>query len=123
MSEVTSRAVADNLAKLNSEVYRHTADGSVGPSCIVAWRNRKGGYHRGGGGDQSYTDGVLDAISPPLPIIANGMDIRALVGVLMPNMEKMIEAARGGEPPKELDKDELNAVLARLPHKANEEFR
>ena len=43
----SSRAVADHLAKLNNDVA--IADESVGPRCIVAWRSRKNGIHKGGG--------------------------------------------------------------------------
>lgn len=43
----SSRAVADHLAKLNDDVA--IADESVGPRCIVAWRSRKNGIHKGGG--------------------------------------------------------------------------
>lgn len=121
--QVTARALSDHLAKLNLNVHRHIADGTVGPSCIVAWRNRKSGHYKGGGGHQSYTDGLRDANSPSLPTIANGMDINALVGVMMPRMMKSFEAMRAGEPAKEFDKDELNAELARLPDKPDEQLR
>lgn len=62
-------------------------------------------------------------IAPSLPTIANGMDINALVGVMMPRMMKSFEAMRAGEPAKEFDKDELNAELARLPDKPDEQLR
>lgn len=39
---------------------------------------------------------------------------------MMPRMTKMFEAMRAGQPAKELDKDELNAELARLPDKPDE---
>lgn len=121
--QVTSRAVSDHLAKLNSKVHRHITDGTVGPSCIVAWRNRKRGHHKGGGGHQFYSDGLRDANNPSLPTIANGMDLNAVVGVMMPRTVKMLEAMHAGEPAKELDKDELNAELARLPKKPDEQLR
>ena len=44
---VSGRVVADQLARLNHEVYLETRDDSVGPRCIVAWRNKKKGVHQG----------------------------------------------------------------------------
>lgn len=41
----------------------------------------------------------------------------------MPRMMKSFEAMRAGEPAKEFDKDELNAELARLPDKPDEQLR
>lgn len=121
--QVSSYAVADHLATLNNEVHLGVSDKSVGPRCIVAWRNRKEGVHKGGGGHQFYTGTTRDASSLSLPTIANGMDVSAFVGVVMPQMSKMLEATRAGEPAKELDKDELNAELARLPDKPDENLR
>jgi hypothetical protein len=46
---VLALAVADQLANLNNEVFRDIGDESVGPRCIVAWRNKPGGGHKGGG--------------------------------------------------------------------------
>jgi len=116
--QVTSRAVSDYLARLNLDVHRHIADRTVGPSCIVAWRNREGG-----GGHQFYTDGLLDPNNRLLPTIANGMDISAIVGVLLPTTLKSLEAMLAGESAKDFDKDKLNAELARLPDTPNEQLR
>ncbi len=121
--QVSSCAMADHLASLNSEVHLGISDKSVGPRCTVAWRNRKEGVHKGGGGHRFYTGTTRDANSLPLPTIANGMDVSALAGVMMPHMSKMMEAMQAGDPPKELDKDELNAELARLPDKPDENLR
>jgi hypothetical protein len=121
--QVSSLAVSDHMANLNNEVHLGVPDKSVGPRCIVAWRHRKGGVHKGGGGQQFYTGATRDASSSSLPTIANGMDIHALVGVMMPHMTKMFEGMRAGQPAKELDKDELNAELARLPDKPDETLR
>jgi hypothetical protein len=126
-SLVQPLAVADQLARLNNEV--HLKDQSVGPRCIVAWRHRKGGVHKGGGGHQFYTGTTRDGVSSSLPTIANGMDVHALNEVMMPLMTKhlseMLEAQRSGQAAKEmeLDKDKLNAELARLPDKPDENLR
>jgi hypothetical protein len=45
------------------------------------------------------------------------MDVEALASVLMPPMTKMFEAVT------ELNKDEINAELARLPDKPDEKLR
>jgi hypothetical protein len=120
-AQVTSRVVADHLANLNSEVHRH--NGTVGPSCIVAWRNRKGGHHREGSGHAFYTDGVPDANTRSLPTIVGGMDVNALMGVMIPRTSKVLKAMLAGMPDRELDKDELNAELSRLPDKPDETLR
>jgi hypothetical protein len=118
---VSSRAVADHLANLNNEVHLGVPDKSVGPRCIVAWRHRKGSVHKGGGAHQFYTGTTRDPGSPPLPNIRNGMDIHALIGVMMPHMINiMIEATRAHQPTKELNRGDINAELARLPNKPDE---
>ena len=93
-------------------------DASVGPRSIVAWRHRKGSRHKGGGGHQFYTGAERDG-TDPLPTIVNGMDVRALVSVLMPQFMKM----RPGEPPPEFTPDDINAELAKLPDKPDETLR
>lgn len=120
---ISSYAVADHLSNLNYEVHMGVSDKSVGPRCIVAWRNRQEGIHKGGGGHHFYTGTTRDASSPSLPTIANGTDLSALLGVLMPHTSKMFEAMRVGEPTKEMDNDELNVELARLPDKPDENLR
>jgi hypothetical protein len=114
---VSPYAVADHLASLNNEVHSH--DKSVGPRCIVAWRHRKEGIHGGGGAHQFYTGTTRDTSSLGLPTISHGMDLQALVSVFMPHMSTMVP----GEPPKDLDVDELNKELGRLPDKPDENLR
>lgn len=121
--QVSSYAVADHLASLNSKVHLGVSDKSVGPRCIVAWRHRKGGIHNGGGGQHFYTGMTRDANSSSLPTIVNGMDMQAIAGVIMSHITKRFEAMRAGEPAKDLDKDELNAELAHLPDKPDESLR
>jgi len=111
--QVSPYAVADHLASLNNEVHSGIHDKSVGPRCIVAWRHRKEGVHGGGGGDQSYTGTTRDTNSWGLPTITNGMDMQAFISVIMPHM---LAKANG----QDLDEDELNAELGRLPDKPDE---
>lgn len=123
LRQVSSYTVADFLASLNDEVHLGVSDRSVGPRCIVAWRNRKEGVHKGGGGHLFYTGTTRDASSPILPTIANGMDVSALCRVLMPHTIKTLDAMRSGEQVKDLDQDELKAEVARLPDQPDEKLR
>jgi hypothetical protein len=120
---LSATVVADHFAALNYEVYGGLQDKTVGPRCIVAWRNGKNGARRGGGGHQFYTGTTRDAISPSLPTIANGMDISALLDVITPHTFRHLEALKTGQPLIELDKDQINAELARLPDKPDESLR
>jgi len=116
--KVTPHAVANHLAELNNSTHLEVTDNSVGSRCIVAWRLR------GGGGAQMYYSGTCpDNSSPALPTIASGMDMNAIVGVLMPDIMKMTEAFQAGEPTPEPDKDEANARLRRIPDKPDENLR
>jgi len=118
---VSPYAVADHLAGLNNEVHLGVSDKSVGPCCIVAWRHREEGIHKAGGEQLFYTGTTREAnLSATLPTIGNGMDINALVRVTRPHVTKLFEAWRAGEREKELDRDEINAELARLPNKPDE---
>jgi hypothetical protein len=121
--QISPLAVADHLASLNNEVHLGISDRSVGPRCIVAWRHRKGGVHNGGGAQQFYTNENRDNSSSDLPIIGCGMDIRALFRVSIPRWMKTFEAMRAGEPVPQANSDEINAELARLPDKPDENLR
>lgn len=122
--QLSAIAVADHFAALNSEVCNGLEKKTVGPRSIVAWRNRKGGiHHPNGGGEQCYTGGTHDASSPTLPIIGNGMDVRALIEVVRPHMARTLDALRAGQPVAEPDKEQINADLARLPDKPDETLR
>ncbi len=121
--QVSAKAVTLHLAGLNKKVHAGITDGSVGPRCIVAWRNKKNGVHKGGGGHRSFTGTEQDATTPSLPTIANGMDMTAISEVIMPQMVRLFEVADKGGPLPQLDKDEINAELARLPDKPDERLR
>lgn len=124
--QVPPHLVADHLARLNSDVYLGVSDKSVGPRCIVAWRNKKGGIYKGGGGHNFYTDTARDSDTLPLPDISNGTDWLALVNVPTLRMSKNLknfEAIRAGESAEKLDTVDLNEELARLPNKPDEKLR
>lgn len=115
--QASSYAVADYLAGLNREVHLRVS-GTVGPTCIVAWRHRRDGIHKGGGAHQFYTHTYRDRSTPALPSIALGMDFNAVCEAL-----SHFDVMQPGEVPAKLDKDEVNAKLAQLPDKPDENLR
>lgn len=119
---VTPRAVSRHLARLNHDVHLATPDGSVGSRCVVAWRFRKGGVNNGGGGQQFYTGADQDPNSASLPTIVTGIDLSAVVQVIMPHMIKQFRDLRAGRPVQELNREEVNADLAQLPDKPDEDL-
>lgn len=118
---VSPHVVSDHLASLNHEVHLGVTDNSVGPRCIVAWRYKKVGFHKGGGGHQFYT-GTTRENSSPLPHIGNGMDVRALAEIMMPLFAKQFEGMRTGKS-QDFDAAALNEELARLPDNPDENLR
>jgi hypothetical protein len=116
-------AVCNHLAKLNLGVHNNTRDGSVGPRCIVAWRNKNSGRYKGGGGHQFLTSAARDKDTHSLPTIGNGMDIVGIVNALMPDTRKTLNALLAGEPAEEADTDMMNKLLAGVPHKPDEKLR
>jgi len=124
MQKISHNVVADHFATINHQVHLGATDGSVGPRCIVAWRNRKDGPHKGGGGQRYYTSKTLDRDAPALPSISNGMDVRALVNAIWPHM--MASMPKPGESKgslPELDVNALNAALAKLPEAPDETLK
>ena len=118
--QVSSDAVAAHLAGLNLEVHLGTRDGSVGPRCIVAWRNRKGGIHKGGGACQFFDKNERERTDKYVPEISNGRDIIAVIEALTPGVMMGIKS---GRPTSEWDWDATDAKLARLPTKPDEKLR
>ncbi len=105
--------IADHVAKLTYEAHQKVTDGAVGPNCIVVWRRRQDLRRPvSGGGHQFYSGVNRDRHSHALPTIANGMDVRSLVGMLMDQFQRSL--ADGGVRPAVFDisKDEMNRRLA-----------
>lgn len=121
--KVQAETVADHFAKLNFEVHKHTLDKTVGPRCIVVWRNRKNGIHKDGGGMQHFTSIVRDKGPLSLPNIARGTDIVAVIDVLMPGMLRTLDELRTGKPVSEVNRIEVNEALAKLPEGPDEQLR
>lgn len=117
--QVSALAVADRLARLNYEVHKGIEDNSVGPRCIIAWRHKKGGAHKGGGAQQAYV-GTTRGDSPLIPTIGGGMAVHEIIRVMMPHMIKRLEAVRAGQPAKE---PEWADDFARLSRKPDENLR
>jgi hypothetical protein len=51
------------------------------------------------------------------------MDVEGIAGIAMPHIMEMFHAARSGQPRKELNTDEINEALSRLPDTPDEELR
>ena len=119
---LSPQTVADHLATINYQTHLQTSDNSVGPTCIVIWRNRKEGAYRGGGAHSSYTGITRDSSTPSLPTIGSGMDIAAIANVLRPLMDEMLKDLMAGNPHKGLDTDKLNKALADVPDEPDEDL-
>lgn len=120
---LSAHSVADHLARLNFDVYRAMVDQTVGPRCIVVWRHRKGGKRGGGGAHGCYTGTSRDNASTSLPTIANGLDVRAIVSLLLPSTMSMMDAMQQDEPFQRPDETALNAELRKLPHGPDERLK
>ena len=120
--------MADHVAEIAYQWHLGTNDGTVGPDCVLVWRNSKLSAHKGGGGIQffSHKNRVQGA---SIPTIANGRDMSAFVKVLMdvtmPQMMKQMETMQRGEKAPKFDpkEDELNRRLAQIPDKPDEALR
>ena len=88
--------LADRIASICYEAHLATPDGTVGHRSIVAWRYRRHGHHRGGGGHRCYTKGVRERDVPPLPSIVNGMDFNAIGGVIRDHMIRSMNRMPAG---------------------------
>ena len=124
---VSAETVADALAEVNYQVSQRLTDGTVGPRCIVAWRNRPKGVHKGGGAHRNYTGTVCDRITEKtflqLPTISNGMDLRAIIETAMPHMLRHLDNLRAGDASAPMDGNAINADLSRLPETPDEQLR
>jgi hypothetical protein len=83
----------------------------------------KGGIHKFGGGQQFYTGTTRDVDSPVLPMIGIGRNTAAISEAITPLILKQFESMRAGMPATELDRDAVNAALARVPDAPDEKLR
>ncbi len=124
LGRVSDLAVADRFAELNWKTHRATTDGTVGPRCIVVWRRWPGSrLSAAGGGQQSY-DGVdRESVGPSIPSIANGIDLQALVAVIMQTTgAEMAWALQAHESPA-IDYRTKQQLVDELPSEPDEKLR
>ena len=120
--QVSTRAVADHLARLNLDVHR--ADKTFGPRYIVAWRHRKKGKtYNGCGAHAFYSGTTAEPDTFGVPAVSHGMDLEALENALLPSMQKSLATAFEEGGPEPLDVDEVNAALAALRNEPDENLR
>lgn len=116
---ITDLAISDELARMNLEAHHAVKDGSVGPRCVVVWRRRPDAKELAtGGGHQFYTGVEREQDSAPIPTIANGMDVRAIADVLMSQIRRS-----GSILGVDMDKDQMNQLLATVPDQPDERLR
>ena len=121
-------AVAEFLAQLAYKSHLATEDGSVGPDCLVIWRNSKRSLHKGGGAYEFFSYGKRTH-SAPIPTIIDGMDMIRLARIIeeetAPYKKKVFDAWDKGEEPPKFDgrQMDINQRLSQLPSKPNEKLR
>jgi hypothetical protein len=82
--QVSEYTVADHLASLNYKAHQGVRDGTVGPSCIVAWRRRRDIRRSvSGGAHQFYVGTTREQGTIPIPSIGNGIDGAAIATAFM----------------------------------------
>jgi hypothetical protein len=111
-------AVADYMAKINLWVHEGEKQ-TVGPRCVVVWRNRTQGIHKMGGAHHFY-DGK-ERIRPDrqVSIIDCGIDVAAIVKTMMPATMAAFLATGS----LAIDMDKMNAKITKLPDKSDERLR
>lgn len=119
---VSPEQVADSLAALNYKIHLALADGTVGPRCVVVWRNRVGSSHRMGGAHQFYEGRTREQDSPGIPTIGNGRDVHALTSLMLANLMEQMHV-KTGEQFAEIDFNTIYKGAEKLPDKPDENLR
>jgi hypothetical protein len=121
--KVSDHVIANRLATLSYEAHQGVRDRSVGPRCIVVWRRRPDAKPGAPGGAHGFYTGVdRDEDSSAIPTIANGMDVQGIVGVLMTAIKAQVGSHGFLEAGFDVDKDEMNQELAKLPDQPDEDL-
>jgi len=123
LGKIPASEVANYFASLNFKAHKGNPDNSVGPNCIVAWRNKKPDTHKQGSGQFFYKKESRKESSDPLPQIAIGIDIGALIEAIDPIVQKTFDALDAGEKDPKIDKKEMDEALAKLPKKPKEDLK
>lgn len=127
--KISENPVTALLAEICMLAHENTADGSVGPRCIVAWRNKLESPRRGGGGHVFYNGYERMTELPALPTILNGKDMRAFNKLvwqeyLKPQIEHMNREEKREEVGKfSVNRNRMNQLLSELPNKPDEKLR
>jgi hypothetical protein len=129
--KVSASAVSAHLAKLCYFAHQRTTDGTVGPSCIVVWRNSKTSRHNRGGGQAFYeTTKEVDGVVLPTVSVGMGIDVSAIANLMLevcyPRVVEHFEAVKGGgdaHSPLEISREEFEERLSKLPHGPDEKLR
>lgn len=98
--QLSATAVADFLASINQRVS--LTETTVGPHCIVAYRDRPGAHAvrlGPGKGVFAYNGTNRKANAPNIPLIANGLNLGGMIAAMMP---VMIQRARDAFVPEKL---------------------
>jgi hypothetical protein len=106
--------VANFLAALNYDAHLKTTDGTVGPRCIVVWRDREKS-----GADYYFTGKEQEMNAPSLPGIVTGIDMKSMSKVLQDYFQSL-DWKSGSE--IKIDVDALNAKLKQVPSDPNEKL-
>jgi hypothetical protein len=117
--KVSVKGMLDHLALINYEIHKETTDGTVGPRCIIVWKNRENGAFSSGGGIACYSGTDQDRDCRAVPTISNGIDVRALTNVTFKHVLSDFIGERAGV----INTDEINADLAALPIGPDEKLR
>lgn len=119
---VTGLQVADTLAALNYKVHMSLSDESVGPRCVVVWRNRRGSPHKTGGAHQFFDGRTREHNSPGIPTIAIGMDALAVQTLALKNMAELMRG-KTREQFASIDFSKVHEGIDKLPDKPDENLR
>jgi hypothetical protein len=125
--KVSAIVVRRYLANLCYYAHKNTTGGSVGPSCIVIWRNSKFCRNKWGNSHADY-ERTKKVGASYLPSVSWGMDVGALckltAEVQAPWLGEALAAMKRGDPlPPERPTDDLNDRLSRIPSKPDESLR
>lgn len=105
----SAQVVADELASINREVSARIPL-TVGPECIVVWRNRRGFRNGDGGGHLFYNKLGREKEMPTLPTLSCGVDLSALCDAVTPFEFQKIDRRKAGEPVDDLERKAENAI-------------
>lgn len=121
--KVGPTVVASALATICRTSAAETCDGSVSEACTVIWRAVPGGHHIGGNAHVTFENEGNLGVMASLPSVANGIDLGALIGAIMPLMQERLERLSAGlEDAPDAD-ERLSEAVKVLPSHPDERLR